>query len=463
MIKRRTVHMHLLIIVLLKLIASCRADSSSIRKGATLQRRLDGDTYEGGATRILIQPFSVVLAGASKAFTSSDLNALYKTMDQVVYDYVLQTKTVDNVSYLLLGDISSSKPKEGSIDLHLNTGVLKMDASSSNTPDEATLNAWIAEAINKNFVKALQDTPYPYLTEAKYAVVDPPVSDEEGASTDDKVGTDDREASGIIDEPASTVTTKSPSGVIVGACVGAATVVGLLAMLLVKRDKRSTGYIEQQNSKDETAFPDAAPRDMQDIFVATGRNDDKRSPSGLTLALSQIHQSLVSNSSGLSSSTSSTDHSDPTPAIQIVSGKPGILGAAPMILDDGRSLDGNESDFTVNTEAGDSTAVKSLPTQKLHRPTDIVASVERESFERDRQVCIRKDMMTSTWSGNTQHPPPPQNESVLEPSHLTASQARQEQRPRDEMLVIEHGGHDGSSKPNPASQVSRMARFGDAV
>ena len=470
--------MQLFLLVALQLFHSCHANGGYMptRKEISLRRRMDEATDDlinnsgddDTATRLLIQPFAVQLTGASEDFSSSDLNALYLVMSQVVSDYVVTTKQTANVAYLLLGDISSSLSDTGTTELNLNTGALKLDGASD--MDETTLSSWVAEAIDLNYVAALQDTPYSYVTAAKYAGDGATGKPNDGETPTDDKGDD--QTSGIVDQPAATVS-NSKTGVIAGSCAAAATLVGLLAILLVSRTKKQSkvAYIEQQNSKDDSLFFDPSSKDLQNIFVPTGSDEEKRqgnSPTGLTLALSQLHQGIVSNSSGLSTSTaSSTEHSGPSPAMQIVAGKPGILGAAPMVLDDGKSLDGHESDFTVNTEAGDSTAVKSMTPQKLYHPANIFTNMERESFERDRQVCIRKDMMTSTWSGGTQHPQPPQNESVLEPSHLTASQARQERRPReDDLLVFEQANHD-TTAPNagktPPSMVSRMTRYGDVV
>ena len=50
--------------------------------------------------------------------------------------------------------------------------------------------------------------------------------------------------------------------------------------------------------------------------------------------------------------------------------------------------------------------------------------VAQESFEHERRVTLRKDMLTSTWIGQASpgQNRPGQMESVLEPSHFIASQ-----------------------------------------
>jgi hypothetical protein len=51
-----------------------------------------------------------------------------------------------------------------------------------------------------------------------------------------------------------------------------------------------------------------------------------------------------------------------------------------------------------------------------------------ESFERERPVNLRKDMLTSTWSGRANAKRSNHNEFVLQPSHFTASAERRVQR-----------------------------------
>jgi len=80
------------------------------------------------------------------------------------------------------------------------------------------------------------------------------------------------------------------------------------------------------------------------------------------------------------------------------------------------------SEWTVNTEAGDTTALKSINTSKMLLV--VPAMVNTESFERDRPVALRKDMLTSAWSGRATGSRAVHSESVLQPSHFTASAER---------------------------------------
>ena len=90
-----------------------------------------------------------------------------------------------------------------------------------------------------------------------------------------------------------------------------------------------------------------------------------------------------------------------------------------LSMTDDSIVNDSDSEWTVNTEAGDSAVLQSV----LPTPPPIVAA---ESF--DRPVHLRKDMLTSAWSGRAPSARQPQSESVLKPSHFsvaTESSSRQ--------------------------------------
>lgn len=100
---------------------------------------------------------------------------------------------------------------------------------------------------------------------------------------------------------------------------------------------------------------------------------------------------------------------------------------------DTRSIAGSESEWTVATEAGDSMAIKSIhPNGIVPSSPNTGALMFSESFERDRQVAITKDMLTSQWSGKVtnQRGPTPSSESVLQPSYFSASVERLDRETR---------------------------------
>jgi hypothetical protein len=106
-----------------------------------------------------------------------------------------------------------------------------------------------------------------------------------------------------------------------------------------------------------------------------------------------------------------------------------------MAVVDERSLAESESEWTVATEAGDSMALKSICPNNATAMSRLGAAASTEmilseSFERDRQVSLTKDMLTGQWSGrcatNTRNGV--MSESVLQPSHFSASQERRVRR-----------------------------------
>jgi hypothetical protein len=415
----------------------------------------------GVSRRVLINPFSVTLSGTSAPFTDLELNDLYKTLEDVILSYIINVQQILNVGYVLLGDIHYAASEDDTTELFLNTGKALFGQASSTyyVPDETTLNMWVAEAVDTMYLSALQQSSFGYVTQVKYSA--------DNATQ----AADDEDADSTLDEAATSNSNSSnQAGVIIGSIIAVLGAVAVIALLLVRGGRRSVGYVEQQNSNEED--PKDGSSGATGVACAASGEDgaaesDKNPPTGV--AATQIH-SIVSSSSALSVSTASTENSGPSatqPTTDDV--KPGILGAVPMVLDDNRSLDGEESDFTVNTEAGDSLAVKSVVfNQFVEAPPSLLNSIERESFERERQVSIRKDMLTSTWSGQTHLAPLPRNESVLVPSHITASQerlARQERRPQlDDVLIFEQANEESNiSDTEPASQVAMMTKDGELV
>jgi hypothetical protein len=80
--------------------------------------------------------------------------------------------------------------------------------------------------------------------------------------------------------------------------------------------------------------------------------------------------------------------------------------------------DRSEGSFTVQTEAGDSTILKTI--------SEAVPSHYRP--EEPIRVQVQKDMLTSSWMDDFPAVAAPQLESVLAPSHFAASKEEQERR-----------------------------------
>jgi hypothetical protein len=95
-------------------------------------------------------------------------------------------------------------------------------------------------------------------------------------------------------------------------------------------------------------------------------------------------------------------------------------------------VDESESDaFTVLTEDGDCSVIKSLAEQKSHATgVPLRSIVTTETFERDRVVQVRKDMLTSPWTGRL---PSLRNSSTGKSSvssHLDVTDEEQHRHPQ---------------------------------
>lgn len=103
---------------------------------------------------------------------------------------------------------------------------------------------------------------------------------------------------------------------------------------------------------------------------------------------------------------------------------------APPLVQTSSGDDRSEGSFTVNTEAGDSTALKSIHHNLASaNHTETMEPLQQEST----RINVRKDMLASTWIGDKDVPLtnlPPQVDSVLAPSHFAASKEEQARRMR---------------------------------
>lgn len=172
-----------------------------------------------------------------------------------------------------------------------------------------------------------------------------------------------------IEQP--TIPSNDPTSpfVIVGSTVGAVAVLGLVALLAAraKNDKENERRIDTRNSGSTESY---------------GRSPPYDSPAGASAV-------------GAQGFIRTTD-----------------------------SMVGSESSFTVNSEPGDSAAIKSLPSESLPLANALTA----ESFERDVRVNLRKDMLTSTWISPTPTGRAAEFESVLAPSYFSVSGERKDIR-----------------------------------
>lgn len=114
----------------------------------------------------------------------------------------------------------------------------------------------------------------------------------------------------------------------------------------------------------------------------------------------------------------------------------------PALLQTLSGDDRSEGSFTVNTEAGDSTALKSINLASA-KYSGII-----EPYETTR-VSVRKDMMASTWVESAPNTNAPQMESVLAPSHFVASKEEQDRRLRVHQQIQAEAWDDDEGDASP--------------
>ena len=373
--------------------------------------------------------------------------------------------------------------------------------------------------------------PYEALTQVSYVpLVDFSTDDSAGNNNNNNdTDNDDPAFGGISDGPTkgSSSTRAFPIAAVVGAVVGAVLIVG--AVLFVRRNsrrrsrqKRTGDYVEQHNAgysvkemiddhpddhDDPTSDNDV---DDPDIYYDHDDQPNKDRSTGTggsgsnSKRLAKVAEEDVGDDGddplNTTKDTIASNVSAPSPSPQHNKRKSGggdnnhhsqrsinnlslsllsYTGSSPhrggppsdaTSVADARSLAGeSESDFTVNTEAGDSLALQSLSHAfgggggtRSNAPTPPPPPRTTESFERSRPPpSLQKDMLVSAWAGraprlggigggtspgsggdthpltssslllrspHTSTPQAPQTDSVLLPSHFSASAERRQQQ-----------------------------------
>lgn len=329
------------------------------------QRELqDTNNSEETGIRVLVDHFNVELERTPFQLEAADINQLHGILEQVVFEFLSSDASMPMVDDVLLGDIHSSKT-DLTTTLFLQPGIVNFAIENeAAAPTTAALNNAVQTAVDGFMVESLQGTPYYYIQSAKYIDL-----------------VDDDGIDGVVVEPKPASSGGLSPGAVAGLILGLAALAMLLVGLIIGRRRRMDHrqYIEQRNSTDLSKYD-------------LSSHGSKEMEDEATVNLSQETPDI------------------PPPSPQ-------------SLLDDGRLSVGSESDFTVNTEAGDSAMLKSLSgTGRAARPMV-------EVFARDRAPALRKDMLTSTWSASRAFALgslKAGNESVLEPSHFNAKQARRD-------------------------------------
>jgi hypothetical protein len=339
--------------------------------------------------RVLINPFSVTFSGTSEPFTDMELNLLHNTLEGTILGYILNLQEVANVEYVLLGDISSTMEGDNIAKIYLKTGKalfgnMSITSINENVPDEATLNTWVGEAVDTLYQMALQQGIYnfTYVTQAKYAA-----------------NMDSQDTDVAVEEEAAM--SNSTLGIVVGVTILTVLLVaGAMAFLLIHKDtKTSEGEEKDTDDEDGTVIlgqTDAStgavevslPRDGEscDGDDKVDSDDHHSQSSGMDVdqgdsvlegalqhivssltgqkyetgktppSLDDLYQGAVTQIQDLVASRSTLLESmncvDTNATKKTKQPKRGIRGKFRSLFDD-RSVNGDESLGSVNTDIGD--------------------------------------------------------------------------------------------------------------
>jgi len=426
------------------------------RRSADAQRRRKGrrklgesndestNNDEETGSRVVIDPFEIVLGTTPYVLDSDDVDALHSALEEVIDGYISDRNNgmpaEVAVDYVLLGNIYPADPSFDQTTVVVPAGVVHFQLSSDAeegadaddfAPTRDSVNAWVQAAINANLVEALQGTSLYYVQSASVGADE---LDDEGDTTNQ-----------VVDEPAS-YDPSSPKGnsttvaLAASVAVAATLIVALGLFAFVRRRSHRIHYVEQRDGGNNGAKLD---------------DGDKPADTTLNLSVDSSADAVVAVVPPSPSTASRSAESTPTssPSNRRISSI--MTPSSGTTLDDG-TIAGSESEFTVNTETGDSVALKSLSHIVSNSKVNQTAAAQHnmvatESFERERHISLRKDMLTSTWSGggpnnSSAYVRAVQNESVLTPSHFNASEERTRQttmaRYDESNHMIEEGDED---------------------
>lgn len=406
--------------------------------------------YSTRDKRVMIDTFDVVLDTTPFELNQRDINNLHGTMEQVIADYISRQPDLPlivSVDYVLLGDIRTQSASFSQTNLNIAAGIVHFDVDEGSqqqagnlVPSQALVNQWVKEAIDTQYAKALEGTDYYYIQSASSPreqddgeedrSATTPLDEERGPAFDNVLIEDE----GPVNTSGSSNThwVVESTGLLAAIVVATALVVAVSLFAIIRRRSYASNrvhYIEHIDSSSSSNNNRNNSNKM--MMVMGGRGVEGR---GEPPQPQQHHDNVhVFN-------TDSTDIAGGTitPPCGL---SPIKVSSLMSCYDDGnKSLAGSESDFTVNTEAGDSAAIKSLCHVNHNDSTykEAKKMIATESFQRERHVSLRKDMLTSAWSGRgngnsgsgttnnagTLCATRIHNESVLAPSHFSASEER---------------------------------------
>jgi hypothetical protein len=436
----------------------------------------DDEDGSGISTRIIIEPFQLQLSNATSTLTESELFTLRDTMEAVALTEIdINTLNISFSSGQIMGDIELLRfgGAQQVYNDEFHVVIVKFDFgvaqySSLPTPIASMINDWLKKSFTTKLLPSLKQSStisssFQTITSVNYGLQspeEPPLTGRNttsgGGGTTDDAGDDSDGSDTGSSRTDSKSSSRSNVPVIAGATAGVAACIIAIILGFAARQRRH----ENNNIK---------TREITDTLDSLSPPEIDQSPS----------PSKSTNKKSKSRKGSGTDSNETSPSSS-KGGNNDTPKQSKGTSDDGRSIADSESEWTVATEAGDTMALKSILPSALmaNKNSANVASnkndhhlnlVLSESFERDRKVAITKDMLTGQWSGRVSQSrngatggEQRQSESVLQPSHFSASQERRIRKAAQKRAALAANNNNNVGNTHcPDRETSSISSKGD--
>ena len=337
--------------------------------------------------RVPTPRFFVKLAPTPLTLDGKLLNEFYVILQEFLRETINdETGNGLPLLYFVMTDISPEETEGNVSTLSVGEGAATFGPVTRNgnndnipLPKQEQIEAWLRTAIDTRLVDKLQDTDFYYVQEARF------VSAAESASNRGPNNSIVDEVAGVTPSTAKNGNSRADAALRASVIMAGVAII-LLGALLVRSHRQRQREMPPTVVLENDTCASQAPQQQPRIESIPSEPD----------TIPVVAATPIRN-------TSSSPEEE-------------VASSPPRTPSDARSLADSESSWTVATEMGDSAALHSVATH----PSQAIVSTE--SFEHDRQVYLQKDMLTTAWSGNNANGGPVLSESVLQPSHFSASQ-----------------------------------------
>lgn len=464
-----------------------------------IARNLDeGDDDEVKTSmRIIIQPFHAFFTPVLYPFTSSEIDTILNAMEYSLVEYLRARKSIyfppeTELELVRIGNVISNffNPQNvtSSHSFDNNTNSLfieraivsfhELNPSGFESISEDNVNSWIHEALNgtdfasflKNYITQQGNNvslTFQMIETVKYEFPKeyPMEYPKEPTVVGGNAGTETKAPSASAPIASAAVSNDTPDNSPSAAVIVPSVVVGMAAVTLL-----SFFFIQKRRTKSEVEVDVSS---VTHDLTTSNRKQPPNSPGNVTV--------------------DANDSMEEGEEVQIAQSPPHLTSASIIGSNRNRSILNSESEFTVSTETNDTTVLKTIhnlghaggiseavagdiepilsPTFYEKNTSHAYRIGSADSFELDRQITVRKDMLTNVWMsgkndrgkcltaeklqmGNPSHI---QSESVLQPSYFSAAEERiirkmsASAKNRKRLDDFEMSSNDSSSSSSAAS------------